>query len=162
VREIVSVRSTIRIAIKDRPQPEFTDSVLHIQHCACPPSPSINFTMSALDLSESQATFPSDSETYDANLDSPHNSSDVTPSTGPRQPMILYSPPTIWSIFRGAAINLILPFVNGLMLGFGELFAHEAAFRLGWSKTKVCWQTDVAGRAERGSLFNLSGLPSAS
>jgi hypothetical protein len=51
--------------------------------------------------------------------------------------MILYSPPTIWSIFRGAAINLILPFVNGLMLGFGELFAHEAAFRLGWSKTKV-------------------------
>ena len=23
------------------------------------------------------------------------------------------------------------------MLGFGELFAHEAAFRLGWSGTKV-------------------------
>jgi hypothetical protein len=112
--------------------------------------------MSGLDLSESQATFPSDSETYDANLDSPHSSSDVTPSTGPRQPMILYSPPTIWSIFRGAAINLILPFVNGLMLGFGELFAHEAAFRLGWSKTKVCWQTDVAGRAERGSLHRSS------
>jgi hypothetical protein len=39
---------------------------------------------------------------------------------------------------RGAAINLLLPFVNGLMLGFGELFAHEAAFRLGWGKTKVC------------------------
>ena len=51
--------------------------------------------------------------------------------------MILYSPPTMWSILRGAAINLILPFVNGLMLGFGELFAHEAAFRLGWSNTKV-------------------------
>lgn len=51
--------------------------------------------------------------------------------------MILYSPPTFWSILRGAAINLLLPFVNGLMLGFGELFAHEAAFRLGWSNTKV-------------------------
>lgn len=51
--------------------------------------------------------------------------------------MILYQPPTIFSILRGAAINLILPFVNGLMLGFGELFAHEAAFRLGWSNTKV-------------------------
>ena len=51
--------------------------------------------------------------------------------------MILYSPPTIWGLIRGAAINLLLPFVNGLMLGFGELFAHEAAFRLGWGGTKV-------------------------
>lgn len=53
-------------------------------------------------------------------------------------PMILYTAPTVWSLARGAAINLILPFVNGLMLGFGELLAHEAAFRLGWSGTKVC------------------------
>ena len=51
--------------------------------------------------------------------------------------MILYSPPTVWGLLRGAAINLLLPFINGLMLGFGELFAHEAAFRLGWSGTKV-------------------------
>ena len=51
--------------------------------------------------------------------------------------MVLYSPPTIWGLLRGAAINILLPFVNGLMLGFGELFAHEAAFRLGWSGTKV-------------------------
>ena len=51
--------------------------------------------------------------------------------------MILYSPPTIWGLLRGAAINILLPFVNGLMLGFGELLAHEAAFRLGWSGTKV-------------------------
>ena len=51
--------------------------------------------------------------------------------------MILYSPPTIWGLLRGAAINILLPFVNGLMLGFGELLAHEFAFRLGWSGTKV-------------------------
>lgn len=51
--------------------------------------------------------------------------------------MILYSPPTFWGLLRGAAINLLLPFINGLMLGFGELLAHEAAFRLGWSGTKV-------------------------
>lgn len=51
--------------------------------------------------------------------------------------MILYSPPTIWGLLRGSAINLLLPFINGLMLGFGELFAHEAAFRLGWTGTKV-------------------------
>lgn len=59
--------------------------------------------------------------------------------------MILYSPPTIWGLLRGAAINILLPFVNGLMLGFGELLAHEAAFRLGWSGTKV-----------RSTLFGLS------
>ena len=51
--------------------------------------------------------------------------------------MILYKPPTLWGLLRGAAINLLLPFINGLMLGFGELFAHEAAFRLGWGGTKV-------------------------
>lgn len=63
--------------------------------------------------------------------------------------MILYSPPTIWGLLRGAAINLLLPFVNGLMLGFGELLAHEAAFRLGWSGTKVRRQrvhSDIAKR----------------
>lgn len=90
-------------------------------------------------LSESFATFPSDSDNY--NYDANHsnsNDSDEPASTG-SSPMILYSPPTFWSIIRGAGINLLLPFVNGLMLGFGELFAHEAAFRLGWGKTKVCW-----------------------
>lgn len=92
--------------------------------------------MSTDPLSESQTTFPSeDSENYDADRSNP-NSSDEPPSTS-SSPMILYQPPTLWSIVRGAAINLLLPFVNGLMLGFGELFAHEAAFRLGWSNTKV-------------------------
>jgi hypothetical protein len=61
--------------------------------------------------------------------------------------MILYTPPTIWGLLRGAAINLLLPFINGLMLGFGELFAHEAAFRLGWGGTKVC-----------GGFISLQGL----
>ncbi|KAF4589180.1 Mitochondrial import protein 1 [Ophiocordyceps camponoti-floridani] len=57
------------------------------------------------------------------------------PSSG--EPVVLYRPPTTWSLLRGAAINLVLPFINGMMLGFGELFAHEAAFRLGWGGTKV-------------------------
>lgn len=90
-------------------------------------------------LSDSQ-TFPSsDSENYDANHSnsaSHEDSSDDRPSIS-SSPLILYSPPTFWSIIRGAAINLLLPFVNGLMLGFGELVAHEAAWRLGWGGTKV-------------------------
>jgi hypothetical protein len=84
-------------------------------------------------LTESSMTIPSDSEQYSGNDDiSP---SPLSSSNSPR--MILYSPPTLWGLIRGAAINLLLPFINGMMLGFGELFAHEAAFRLGWGGTKV-------------------------
>lgn len=80
-------------------------------------------------LSESGVTIRSDSEMYSAeDLSSPGSSN---------SPIILYKPPTVWSLVRGAAINLLLPFINGMMLGFGELFAHEAAFRLGWGGTKV-------------------------
>merc|ERR1712070_321084 len=100
------------------------------------PNPVYSTVMASHDpLTESQTTFPSDSENYDADHSNP-NSSDEPPSSS-SSPLIVYQPPTLWSIVRGAAINLLLPFVNGLMLGFGELFAHEAAFRLGWSKTKV-------------------------
>lgn len=96
-------------------------------------------------LSSSQtsaATFPSsDSENYDANhSNSPDSRSDeeaIPASSSSSSPLILYSPPTFWSIVRGAAINILLPFVNGLMLGFGELVAHEFAWRLGWGGTKV-------------------------
>lgn len=85
------------------------------------------------DLTKSTATFPSDSENYDT------SNNDISPSlpSSERSPVILYQPPTYWSLLRGAAINLLLPFVNGLMLGFGELLAHEASFRLGWSTDKV-------------------------
>jgi hypothetical protein len=91
-------------------------------------------------LTESSMTIPSDSEQYSGNDDiSP---SPLSSSNSPR--MILYSPPTLWGLIRGAAINLLLPFINGMMLGFGELFAHEAAFRLGWGGTKV-WEACLSG-----------------
>jgi len=85
-------------------------------------------------LAESAMTIPSDSEQY-----SGHDEISPSPPSSSSSPaVILYTPPTIWGLVRGAAINLLLPFINGLMLGFGELFAHEAAFRLGWGGTKVC------------------------
>lgn len=87
-------------------------------------------------LGESTFTISNDSEQYGTS-----QPSEISPpqSSSPSSPpaLILYAPPTFWSLLRGAAINLFLPFVNGLMLGFGELFAHEAAFRLGWGGTKV-------------------------
>ncbi|KAL9003945.1 MAG: hypothetical protein Q9188_003216 [Gyalolechia gomerana] len=85
------------------------------------------------DLTGSSMTVPSDSENYSSS----NNELSPSPPSSSSSPLVLYSPPTFWGLVRGAAINLLLPFVNGLMLGFGELLAHEAAFRLGWSGTKI-------------------------
>jgi hypothetical protein len=39
------------------------------------------------------------------------------------------------ALFSSLAINLLLPFVNGVMLGFGEIFAKNVILRwLGWSQ----------------------------
>lgn len=83
-------------------------------------------------MAESGVTIRSDSEQYSA-----AEELSASPPESNSPPLVLYQPPTFWSLFRGAAINLVLPFINGMMLGFGELFAHEAAFRLGWGGTKV-------------------------
>lgn len=117
-----------------------------------------------MDLSESQTTFPSDSEVYDANYDANHSNSQDSEEQASHSssPLILYSPPTFLSILRGAAINLVLPFVNGLMLGFGELFAHEAAFRLGWGGTRVRMPCCHGRRKREGKLVEMwKGWPSA-
>ena len=89
-------------------------------------------------MAESGVTIRSDSEQYSGHEDlSPSPPTNSSPAG-----VILYQPPSVWSIFRGAVINLVLPFINGMMLGFGELFAHEAAFRLGWSNTRVSSQPE--------------------
>ena len=84
-------------------------------------------------MAESGVTVRSDSEQYSG----AEEVSSVSPPSSGSPAMILYQPPTLWGLLRGAAINLFLPFINGMMLGFGELFAHEAAFRLGWGGTRV-------------------------
>ncbi|KAL1956808.1 hypothetical protein VTO42DRAFT_6758 [Malbranchea cinnamomea] len=86
---------------------------------------------SRIELYDSALTLPTDSENYSANIE-------LSPSVqSTNSQIVLHKPSTFWRLLRGAAINLLLPFVNGLMLGLGELLAHEAAFRLGWSNTKV-------------------------
>ena len=82
-------------------------------------------------MTESGVTMTSDSEQYSA----PDLSTSPPESSSPA--IVLYQPPTLWSMVRGIAINLVLPFINGMMLGFGELLAHEAAFRFGWGGTRV-------------------------
>ncbi|CUS07821.1 unnamed protein product [Tuber aestivum] len=77
---------------------------------------------------------------------SPLPSSPTTTSS----PVILYKPPSVQKLLRTAAINLVLPFINGLMLGFGELFAHELAFRWGWGGTRVFPSSRVAAPGVEG------------
>lgn len=43
----------------------------------------------------------------------------------------------VWEILKKGAINLVLPFINGMMLGFGEILAHEIGFKYNWSGAKV-------------------------
>ncbi|CAR29246.1 hypothetical protein ZYGR_0Z01680 [Zygosaccharomyces rouxii] len=45
----------------------------------------------------------------------------------------------VGSFTASCAINLVLPFINGLMLGFGELLAHE-----------VCWRKSIFPPTNRG------------
>ncbi|KZZ87075.1 Outer membrane protein, MIM1/TOM13, mitochondrial [Ascosphaera apis ARSEF 7405] len=78
----------------------------------------------------------SDSENYDIRADgdgeAPHHMTESSEGS-----VVPYQQSSSWNILRRCLINLFLPFVNGLMLGFGELFAHEAAYRIGWSNTKI-------------------------
>lgn len=111
-------------------------------------------------LADSSMTIPSDSEIYEATVshDPSFDRSPGSDSDSHRNddaPMILYNPPTMWGLLRGAAINLFLPFINGLMLGFGELFAHEIAFQLGWSRTKVRSPGLLFPRRASGTVFSL-------
>ncbi|KAI8990867.1 outer membrane protein TOM13-domain-containing protein [Mycotypha africana] len=40
-------------------------------------------------------------------------------------------PMFVW-VLKATAINFILPFFNGVMLGFGEIFANEFMYKYGW------------------------------
>lgn len=46
-------------------------------------------------------------------------------------------PLNLFDILRKGAINLVLPFINGVMLGFGEIFAHEIGFKYGFVGARV-------------------------
>ncbi|KAG0339485.1 Mitochondrial inner membrane protein oxa1 [Podila humilis] len=54
---------------------------------------------------------------------------------------------TILSLLKGTAINFLLPFINGIFLGFGEICAHELAYRWGW--TNSAHVVNVPGRQKQ-------------
>lgn len=73
---------------------------------------------------------------------------------------LLLSSSTLSTLVRylaGCSINLVLPFLNGLMLGFGELVAHEVCWQYKWfhhgadSAHKIfpAWRKELAQQDER-------------
>jgi Outer membrane protein TOM13 len=50
----------------------------------------------------------------------------------------------IWALFSSLSINMFLPFVNGVMLGFGEIFAKTVI--VGW----LGWGSAVAANVGLG------------
>ncbi|GAA5961065.1 hypothetical protein JCM3765_006524 [Sporobolomyces pararoseus] len=64
----------------------------------------------------------------------------------------------LWAIIASVAINVGLPFVNGVMLGFGELFARNVlGVRFGWPLHNNTSTTGSSSRANTGGV----GLRSA-
>ncbi|GJN87565.1 hypothetical protein Rhopal_000519-T1 [Rhodotorula paludigena] len=61
----------------------------------------------------------------------------------------------IWAVIASLAINVGLPFVNGVMLGFGELFARNViGVRLGWPLSS----SSAPAQQQQPQRANTSGL----
>lgn len=45
---------------------------------------------------------------------------------------VWYRQPRFQAILKSTAINFLLPFINGVMLGFGEILANELVLKYGW------------------------------
>lgn len=55
----------------------------------------------------------------------------------PRLPESALVVVTQWlPLVQKLSINLFIPFLNGIMLGFGEIFAHELGVLLGWREAR--------------------------
>jgi hypothetical protein len=57
-------------------------------------------------------------------------------------PIIIRVSRSTVSLLTSCVINLFLPFINGMMLGFGEIFAHELGFRWGFTGARVSFPCD--------------------
>ncbi|KAL1915640.1 uncharacterized protein VTP21DRAFT_6399 [Calcarisporiella thermophila] len=48
-----------------------------------------------------------------------------------------YRHPSLLRVLRAVGINFFLPFLNGVMLGLGEIFANEIMFSFGWFGARI-------------------------
>lgn len=79
-------------------------------------------------------------ELYEEEVDDTVSVSSASSASSQRQSFrssVLSSLQTLGSVLRFSAIQLIFPFINGMMLGFGEIFANEVGIRWGFLGAEV-------------------------
>ncbi|WRT70313.1 uncharacterized protein IL334_007311 [Kwoniella shivajii] len=95
---------------------------------------------------------PSPNQPKDSNNNSSDNSQ--PPAQPPSLTLSLFNPSqlTFRRVLAVVGINLVLPFVNGVFLGFGEIFAREVirVGRLVWRGERTIWSFG-RGAASRGT-----------
>lgn len=90
-----------------------------------------------------------------------HETFELQTTTGSNSDISSESSSFSISYFLGRlSINLILPFINGLMLGFGEIIAHEIGFHYNWSGAKVSFMKAYCAYGTGNTNFVRTGLPS--
>ncbi|KAK9240143.1 outer membrane protein TOM13-domain-containing protein [Lipomyces kononenkoae] len=88
------------------------------------------------------------------------SSSSTSDSVEVSQPIQPIQSGSIWrrastyvSILRFSAINLLFPFINGMMLGFGEILANEIGIRWGFIGAELHpIRTNIRKQIERKQL----------
>ncbi|KAG7089769.1 hypothetical protein E1B28_011423 [Marasmius oreades] len=92
---------------------------------------------SELTSSYPSMSFPSEEHSTPPEHNKPSSHQEIHPSftvTGAIFDSSLTTKTRVKALCASLAINILLPFVNGVMLGFGEIFAKNVAFRwLGWN-----------------------------
>lgn len=92
----------------------------------------------------------------------PSPASRTPPAQPPSLTLSLFTMPSHLSVTRVLAvlgINLVLPFVNGVMLGFGEIFAREAVRvgKLVWRGERASFGSSASGPNRGVGSVGLSG-----
>lgn len=67
--------------------------------------------------------------------------------------LVAYTKIDVWDVVKKSAINLILPIINGFMLGFGEILAHEVGFRYNWFGARVTPPRRMERKREQQSQY---------
>ncbi|KAK9354601.1 outer membrane protein TOM13-domain-containing protein [Lipomyces doorenjongii] len=93
-------------------------------------------------------------ESEEASFSSSSSTSTSAEASQPIPPGSLWKrASTYMSILRFSAINLLFPFINGMMLGFGEILANEIGIRWGFIGAELHpIRTNIRKQVERNQL----------
>ncbi|GMM28476.1 Mim1 protein [Martiniozyma asiatica (nom. inval.)] len=72
-------------------------------------------------------------DTAEVDISSPNEVDDVLQDSEPHDIELS----AVGGYLYKCAVNLVLPFINGMMIGFGEIFAHELLHSRGWTQARI-------------------------